>query len=277
MLPFIKIFGFTVPMYSLCIEVGVFFAVLVLFYDCKQKNVLWNDAVIIGVTGIVIGFAGAKLLYVITAYSPHEIGKIIFEGRLEYISNGGFVFYGGFIFGIIGALIGARISKSKLMVYENVLVKLIPLVHAFGRVGCFCAGCCYGRPIRTGFGVVYTNPASDAPCGIKLLPVQLYEATFNMLLFAIMIFIDKKKPSNKILLPVYLIGYSIERFIIEYFRYDEIRGRFLCLTTSQWISAGLFVVGILVIFVRRKLQQICGFDKLYAILNGRNKQGKNVL
>lgn len=252
MLPFIRIFGFTVPMYSLCIEVGIFFAVLILFYDCKRKNVLWNDAVVIGVAGIATGFAGAKLLYVITAYSPHQIGEIIADGKWEYITNGGFVFYGGFIFGIAGALVGAWLSGSRLKVYENVLVKLIPLVHAFGRVGCFFAGCCYGKPSKNAFGVIYTTPASDAPCGIALLPVQLYEAAFNMFLFAIMLLIDKKKRSDRILLPVYLLGYSVERFIMEYFRYDEIRGSFLWLSTSQWISAGLFMVGIFIIFVRRK-------------------------
>lgn len=252
MLPFIKIFGFTVPMYSLCIEVGIFFAVLFLFYDCKHKNLLWNDAVIIGVTGIGIGFAGAKLMYVITAYSPHEIGEIILGGKWEYITNGGFVFYGGFIFGIVGAVVGTRITGSSLSVYENVLIKLIPLVHSFGRFGCFCAGCCYGKPTKAGFGVVYTNPVSDAPCGIELLPVQLYEAVFNLLLFAVMVLIDKKNPSNRILLPVYLLGYSIERFIIEYFRYDEIRGSFLWLSTSQWISVGLFMAGLFVILIRRK-------------------------
>lgn len=255
MLPFLKIWKFTVPMYSLCIEIGVLLAVLFLLYDCKRKKVLWNDAVIIGVTGIGMGFLGAKLLYLATAYTPGQIAKIIVSANWDLIINGGFVFYGGLIFGILGAFLGAKIAKCTVWEYANILIKLVPLVHAFGRIGCFCAGCCYGKPASYGFGVVYTAPVSDAPVGVRLIPVQLYEAAFNLALFIVMAVIDKKKPTNKILLPVYLLSYSIERFVIEYFRYDEIRGDFLWFSTSQWISIGLFMCGIIILIFGLKRQR----------------------
>ena len=252
MFPYINIFNKAVPMYGICIVIGILAASGLIIFDCRKRGILWEDAVIIGVTGLGAGLLGAKVLYVLITFTPAEIIEIVKKGEWKYILSGGFVFYGGLICGMFGALFGAFLAKSKLAVYENVLVKVIPLVHGFGRIGCLFAGCCYGRPSDSGFGVVFRNPISDAPVGVPLIPIQIYEAIFNFVLFVVLWGMDKKYPKNRILLPVYILCYSVERFFVEFFRYDAARGFLFALSTSQWISIGLFAAGMIMVIVRLK-------------------------
>lgn len=251
MLPYIDIFGKSFPMYGVCIMLGILSAALFLAYDCKKNNVLWANAVIIGMFGTAAGFLGAKLLYIFVTYAPSEIVGLIKSGIDISDFGDGFVFYGGLIGGFIGAWIGAKILRVKLHDYENVLVKIIPLVHGFGRLGCFFGGCCYGKPTDSFLGIAFENPLSDAPVNVPLIPVQLYESGVNFILFFVLLYIDRKYPRNRMILPVYISVYAIERFIFEIFRYDEIRGVFLGLSTSQWISVFMFIIGVVLIRKRK--------------------------
>ena len=251
MLPYIELFGKAFPMYGLCIVAGILAAALFMIYDCKKNNVRWENAVIIGLIGVLTGFLGAKILYIFVTYEFSEIVEMVTEWSFDDLTTSGFVFYGGLIAGVAGAFIGAKIIREKLFDYENVLVKIIPLVHGFGRIGCFCAGCCYGKPTDGPLHVIYKHPVSDAPVGEPLMPVQLYEAGFNFILFRVLWFLDRRF-KTKLLLPVYIMGYGIERFIIEYFRYDEVRGRFLAFSTSQWISILMFFTTLIFLFTKRQ-------------------------
>ncbi len=245
MFPYFKIYNKIIPLYGLCITIGIIFAAAFMILDCKKRKLLWEDGVIISATGLGMGFLGAKLLYIFVTFTPMQLIQIIKNGNFNEISNGGFVFYGGLIFGILGAFLGAKIAKAQLKSFENILVKEIPFVHGFGRIGCFFAGCCYGKPTDSVFSVVFTRPISDVPTGICLIPVQIYEAFFNFVLFMTLAIIDIKKPNNKFILPLYLSMYSVERFIIEFFRYDYVRGGICGLSTSQWISIGIFVSALM--------------------------------
>lgn len=255
MLPYFELFGRTIPMYGLCILIGVFAASFVMVRGCMKKGLLWENAVIIGVSGLGIGMIGAKLLYLLTAFRQEGLAEAVHDGQFDALLNGGFVFYGGLLFGIIGAFLGARIAQVKMRSYENTLLLLIPLVHAFGRIGCFCAGCCYGKPTNSIFGIAFYNPISDAPVGVPLIPVQLMEAAMNVILFLILYFIEKKYPNNRLLTPIYLFAYAVQRFALEYLRFDAIRGTFLALSTSQWISAVVFVVAVALVFYRLRFEK----------------------
>lgn len=252
MFAYIRIFGRIIPMYGVCIVIGVALATLHLVFDCKKRGLLWEDGVIISASGLGMGFLGAKLLYVCVTFTPAEFVEIIRLGKFKEILNGGFVFYGGLIFGIAGAWIGSVIAKRNLSDFENILVKEIPFVHAFGRMECFFAGCCYGKPTNSPLCVVFKNPISDAPIGVSLVPVQIYEALFNIALFAVLALIDKKFSERKLLLPLYLLLYSVWRFFIEFFRYDYVRGELFGASTSQWISAAMFAIALILLKKRKE-------------------------
>ena len=116
------------------------------------------------------------------------------------------------------------------------LVPAVPLFHAFGRVGCFLAGCCYGIPAPAGWLGVTFSQALLAPNGVALVPVQLYEAAGCLLLFLLLDRLARRGWSGGQLLPVYLSLYGAFRFLLEFLRGDGARGFWGPLSTSQWVA-----------------------------------------
>lgn len=152
--------------------------------------------------------------------------------------------------------ISAR-KKASFYEYAAVIVPAIPLAHAIGRIGCFLAGCCYGRIVDTPISVCYRNPIGGAPVGVPVFPIQLVESACNILVFVILLIYTRKRLKAGSVLFLYSILYGIERFCLEYFRADEIRGIFLGLSTSQWISIAMIIFGIVgFVLARRRENRI---------------------
>lgn len=162
--------------------------------------------------------------------------------------QGGFVFYGGLIGGLIFIFLPGKIHKIEAEKYIEHYIFLIPFIHAFGRIGCFEAGCCYGIPY-TGYGAVYFPEGSMAPPDIALFPVQIIEAFFEFIIAAYIYRCSDKLGSKKGLYE-YLWLYSLLRFVLEFFRYDVNRGKIGFLSTSQIIS---LVIAIIVFEKKRKI------------------------
>ena len=158
------------------------------------------------------------------------------------------------IAGFLGAFIYLRAKKQRFLDYAAILVVSVPLAHGIGRIGCFLAGCCYGKCVDTPISVIYTNPVGGAPTGVPVFPIQLVETACLIIFFIIMLLYTRKNIKRHSALFFYMILYGIERFILEYFRYDEIRGIFLGLSTSQWISIAMVILGIIgmIVTIRNK-------------------------
>jgi len=178
--------------------------------------------------------------------------------------SGGFVFYGGLIGGSLGYLLGCKIARCHPRDLLNIFAFVIPFIHAFGRLGCFCAGCCYGIPYNGPLALHYKAPVSDAPLNTGLFPVQLLEAFLLMLFALVLLFLLLKKReavASKNLFLYYLIYYSILRFFLEYLRSDPARGYLWIFSTSQWISLALFITGITILSINlvkgRKRNENC--------------------
>lgn len=254
MLPIINIFGRDISLYSLLfffgITVGTLFAVFHFskYTDLKKEDIFYS--ILFGTIGLAVG---AKLLYIITAI-PSIIKSFQDAGFITTIQNvlqSGFVFYGGLIGGILGIFIYSKLFKISFKKLLLVIVPCIPLVHAFGRMGCFCAGCCYGMEYH-GFGhVVFTN-TPYAPNNIPLFPSQIVESICNLIIFFILILTYKKFNGTYKTVGLYCVLYSIVRFTLEFFRGDTIRGFLLGLSTSQWISIFIFIIGLVLFFKKSK-------------------------
>ena len=126
----------------------------------------------------------------------------------------------------------------------------LALFHCFGRIGCFLGGCCYG--VESEHGVVFTNALIESVNGVPRVPVQLYEAAFELaLFFTLWALLCKGVLKNRLLL-VYLISYSVGRFILEFWRGDEYRGFIFGLSTSQIVSIIVFAVSVVLFIVKPK-------------------------
>lgn len=239
MCPFIHIFSLQIPMYGVCMTVAFF---LVAFIAIKKaKDVPYENIVVIAAMTLGAALLGGKLLYLIVSYSPKEIISYIKDGDMSFLFDGGLVFYGGLFFGIGGAYLGGVISQTKLSELEGAIVPYVPLGHAIGRIGCFCAGCCRGVEYSGFPAVHYKQSLYGLHPDVGYFPVQLLEAFLDLVIMMILIKESEKQFKKYTLLIKYLFLYSVMRFATEFLRGDSVRGYILWLSTSQWISLALCV------------------------------------
>ena len=249
---------FRIPAYGTMIITGVFIAniIVILLLIKRDKKEIWDFVVLEGF-GLLGGIIGSKLLYIIVSFNDIPWSRLNESRILLAFIGGGFVFYGGLILAIVFVFIGAKINKIDAMEYLGNYAFAIPLAHGFGRIGCFLAGCCYGIPYDGIFAVVYPNDSLIAPSGISMFPVQLVEAAL-LFVIAVVLFLLYWFGKTTYTLPIYFILYGIVRFILEYYRYDEYRGKYLSLYTSQWISIAMVVAGVAwIIYKRKTAYELC--------------------
>ena len=251
MLPYINIFGYNIATYGLIIFIGIFIgAIISIFYFTKFFNIKKEDVfycILYAVIGVGIG---AKLLYIITniPFLIENYQTLDLYNTFLQMLKGGFVFYGGLIGGILGVFIYSKQFKISFKELLLILLPVVPLIHSIGRIGCLCAGCCYGMEYH-GFGVITFHDSLLAPNDVPLFPMQVLEAICNFIIFIVLLVTYKKFLGTYKTVGLYLVLYSIVRFTLEFFRGDLIRGIYFSLSTSQWISIVLFIIGI-AIFVR---------------------------
>ena len=239
----LTIFGKELPLYGLFFYFGIAVAVSVAFFLCKKKNIDSFDLVCSAVYTMIGAILGAKLLFIAVSLPT------IIEHNIPIINviKGGFVFYGGLIGGILGLFIYTKQFKLPTIDFFTLYAPVVPLGHAFGRVGCFFAGCCYGMEYDGPLHCIYHDTLGTTPLQTPLLPIQLIEAVLLVLIFAVLIILYCKNSPNVI--ATYMLLYGIVRFTLEFFRGDRERGLYFSVSTSQWISIGLIVAGLLLIFL----------------------------
>ena len=169
------------------------------------------------------------------------------------IWEGGLVFFGGVIGGLIALVIYARTQGLPILLLTDALAPPLLIGHAIGRLGCFAAGCCYGKATELPWGVTFTNPESLAPKYIRLHPTQIYESAGDLVLFAIAMWLWRRRVPRGVITVYYLLSYSLFRFLLEFIRGDD-RGAFVHgFSPSQWISIAAMAVGLgIVVYVRQR-------------------------
>lgn len=235
---------FTVYGYGLMIAVGVIAAYLVGEYRAKKHGLDSDKILSLVLWAVVGGLLGAKVLYVLT-----QLPQIIKDPSILKNVTDGFVVYGGIIGGIFSCIIYCRKKKLPFLKYFDLLMPSVALAQGFGRIGCFLAGCCYGRETTCPIGITFTNSAY-APNGVSLLPTQLISSGLDFLHFFVLIWFAGKKKGDGQVAGLYLVFYSIGRFILEFFRGDLIRGSVGALSTSQFISIFACIAGVALVILR---------------------------
>ena len=204
------------------------------------------------IVAIIGSFFMGKLLHVVTNWPWYQMKW----SRLWDLSTG-HVFYGGYIGSILFPFFYSRWAKQPFLPVLDATATYMPLGLALHRTfACMMAGCCHGRPTDLPWGIVYPADAlaTQTYGPVPVHPTQLYESTWALGMFAVLIFYRRyyrKVPGELIALQIAL--YSLGRFFIEFFRGDTDRGAFGGLSTSQWISIILAAcVAFACIYLRRE-------------------------
>ncbi len=230
----------TIYSYGALILIGVICAFLFLRKNAFKEFGLSEDdsqSLLMGL--IVMSVLGGKFFMIFEnpSYYLSNLGALI--------SNSGFVFYGSLIFSM--GFIYWFIKKHKLPAWQfmDLIAFTTVIVHFFGRLGCFFAGCCHGIQSHGPLSIVYSDPASQAsPLNTPLYPTQLYSSAMLLSIFLILNWVKKRKAFDGQLFLLYLIIYATGRSIIEEFRGDEARG-FLF---DSWYSNSQFISTLIIIF-----------------------------
>ncbi|MDA8243930.1 MAG: prolipoprotein diacylglyceryl transferase [Elusimicrobia bacterium] len=252
--------SFKLPSYGLMVACGYLAAILYVFRRAAASGLRRDDVSDLVFYTVISAMLGAKLFYAVTYWS--EFGET-FAARAAYVIKSfqyGFVFYGGLLAGAAAFYLLARRRKLDFAAAADLFAPALALGHAFGRIGCFLAGCCYGSPSACALSVTFTDPASEvAPnlLGVPLHPVQLYEAAGNLAIFLLLnaalarSAAGKKRAGSVAVL--YAGLYSLLRFSLEFLRGDDRGASHLGLSPAQLISAAVMAAAaVLLLFLRRE-------------------------
>jgi phosphatidylglycerol:prolipoprotein diacylglycerol transferase len=236
---------YQVPTYGVLLYSGILLAIFLASRRARLVGLPGPRIMDLGAWVVLWGLLGSKILLAIT--DPSYLTSL--SGLWGLLRAGG-VFYGGLIAALAAAVVLLHRYQLPFLAVADVLAPSVALGHFFGRLGCFSAGCCYGRACSTSLGVVFTNPLaheiSGTPLGVPIYPTQLYEAAFNLTNYVFLAWLFRRRLAAGSVLGAYLVGYGVARFIIEFFRGDADRGFVFggLLSTSQAIAAVMVPVGI---------------------------------
>jgi len=243
MYPEIDVLGLHIQTYGVMVLLGFIAAYFTVKIRAKHAGIK-TDIFYLSVWALVGGFLVAKITYWITVFGRMctAIGNIgdtltFAEFAKDYILSG-FVFYGGLIGGVLAVAWYLHDERQKFSDFVNVVMPAIPLAQAIGRIGCYCAGCCYGTVCEI----------SDVK-----IPVQLVSSACNFIIAGVLLLVLNKNRKRPIGLALYLLMYSVVRFILEFFREDTIRGHVGVLSTSQFIGIFLFLLGIALLIFEKPI------------------------
>jgi phosphatidylglycerol:prolipoprotein diacylglycerol transferase len=233
---------FTLHTYGLLLAVAFLAGLFVASRQAKRAGLDSNRVTDMAVWVLIAGLVGAKLMLVVVDWghystSPRELWSLFQSGG---------VFYGGLIGGMLMAWWYARRYALSGWPTADVLAPGVVLGQAFGRLGCFFAGCCYGKPASVPWAVTFTSSYANrhvgTPVDIALHPSQLYESLACFLIFFFLLWLAPRKRFAGQVVLAYALLYSLARFGLEFFRGDPERGGAFGLSTSQ-IVAIVLVLG----------------------------------
>lgn len=233
------VFGFPVYGYGTMLALGVLVAVLLSEWRAKKKGIDQDKFFNMAIIAVICGILGGKLFFIITNFSDFIASKSIAEAIGD-----GFVVYGSIIGGVAGVFGYCKKAHWNMLEMFDIAVPGLALAQGIGRIGCLFAGCCYGKETTLPIGIKFTD-SYIAPNNVLLFPTQICSSIFDILLAMLLLWLSKKNMKDGRLFSVYLMIYSVGRFIIEFFRSDP-RGNVGALSSSQFISIFVIVLAIII-------------------------------
>jgi phosphatidylglycerol:prolipoprotein diacylglycerol transferase len=233
----------TLRTYGLLIAMGFIVGLAVLRRTARPLGIIGDDVERLAVLMLITGILGARLMY----YAVDGFRGLA-QNPLSFfkIWAGGLAFYGGVLAAGLAAIFYSRRRKIRLLSLADALVPPLFIAHAFGRIGCLAAGCCYGRPADGWPGITFTHPESLAPLNVPLVPVQPLESLVLATFFVISYQLYRRSPHTGVVSAFYLCSYAVARFFLEYLRGDDRGMSFLGLSPSQVVAVALFATGVAV-------------------------------
>jgi phosphatidylglycerol---prolipoprotein diacylglyceryl transferase len=251
--------NYSQPTYGVMAALGLIVGLAVVFHLARQQNLdpdkMWN----LGGIAIFSGILGAKILMILVDWNHYMQypGEIFSLGTLQ----AGGVFSGGLVLAIFTCWWYLHRNHIPFLRAADVFAPGIAIGHAIGRVGCFAAGCCWGKETNLPWAVTFTNPLANelvgTPLNVHLHPTQLYEMVVEVINFAILYWMVKHKKFEGQVVGLYMFLYGIARYFLEFLRGDPGRGALFggAMSGTQLIAICLVIAGGVLWMVRFPLER----------------------
>lgn len=235
------------PTYGFLVAMGVLLGLWISVRNSQRQGIDPEKAWNLGILVVLCGIIGAKVLYILVDlgyYGAHP-REIFSLGTLQ----AGGVFSGGLLAALVAAIWYVRSNRMPALATCDAFAPGLALGHAIGRIGCFAAGCCWGKPTTSFWGVTFHNPLANAwvgtPLGVPLEPTQLFESAVELANFFILTWLLKRKKFDGQVIGAYLFLYGFARYFLEFLRDDPGRGEVFggAMTGTQLISILLVIAG----------------------------------
>jgi len=240
---------FTIGTYGLFYAFGFLVALRLAVGLARREGIDSARLIDLGIVALLAGFVGAKAtLYLIDA-------RYYYEHPMEILRNlrSAGVFYGGFALAAAAGVVYVRRYRLPMARVADVTAPPLALGQAIGRLGCFAAGCCYGRSCDLPWAVTFSDPAAfqltGVPLGVPLHPTQIYHALADFLILGITLLALRRRRVPGQVFWIYVLAYAVLRFVVEIYRGDVARGLFFSgrLSTSQIIAVPAAMVAVLML------------------------------
>ncbi len=233
---------FSIHSYGFMISLAILVCTVLLYRRAPREGYdpehILEIVVVLGLSGLI----GSKLLYILLNWDFYAQDW----SRVFSLQAGGLSFYGAIILGIAAAFIWSRWRKISFWGITDLVAPYLLLGYAFGRIGCFLNGCCYGRETDFSLGL----PAAFVD-NVDRHPVQLYASLGALALFFLIIYLRKYRYFDGFQLITVIMFYGFLRFGTEFFRESE--PLWLNLSLAQVVSlTGALVLGILLLLLMAK-------------------------
>ncbi|HZS07868.1 MAG TPA: prolipoprotein diacylglyceryl transferase [Blastocatellia bacterium] len=268
--------NFTLNTYGLLMAVSFIVGFYVMSRLAGRDGLDRNRVYDLGLWVLAASLVGSKALMVITEWDDYyrdNPGQIF---SLDFFRSAG-VFYGGFIGAVIASVIVMRIYKLPWWRTADAFAPGIAIGQTIGRLGCFSAGCCWGKPTTAFCGVhfserghevtgvptvvghltdgaqreVWSQKLGGLLAPLRLHPTQLYEAGATLVIFGVLMWMSRRRRFEGQIVLAYAAMYAVARFVIEFWR-DDPRGALLGLSTSQFIAIVVFAGAIALLIQRTR-------------------------
>jgi phosphatidylglycerol:prolipoprotein diacylglycerol transferase len=242
---------FHIYSYGFFIVMGFATATVLAAFKIRKSDIeiSFESAVDLFFYTVLSAVVGSRILFVLINFDEYRQNPL----KIFKLWEGGLVFYGGLILAAMVAVLYMRRHRLPIWKLADLISPLIALGLFFGRIGCFLAGCCYGKETSLPWGVVFRNPESLARLNVSIHPTQLYDAVNGLAIFIFLNWMQKRRAFDGQIFWLFLFLYSMTRFFIEIFRGDP-RGFLFrgLLSTSQAVGIVLAIFSLFMLFYMKE-------------------------